>query len=295
MKNLLLIILTLASSLVGAASHVAMEQYERGHWGINVVINSSVSYPFIIDTGAQGAIIPSQLIDELGLNVKDLPEMRIRGAVGEKTVKQLTIPAMTIGDQTATNIHGIITDLPMKSPSGKVPGVLPYTVLNQFIPEFDLINQRLTLYDKSGEFLSTKSEDFLKVPITLVHGSFISFPLNLNGIPIHATLDSGAAKRIDINWQAANLLKIDKTDSALTQGTSIRGAGGQTLDTVQYPDVALALNDLSLGSRAITISDMPILSVLHGDKPAANVGIGLFENKKVIIDYQNKALLVSII
>ena len=294
MRNSIYTLLILFSSTCFGAQSVSMKQYPRGHWGVDVTINGTVTYPFIIDTGAQGAIFPTQLVEALNLDTANLEETILQGAAGSRSMKRLVVDSLAIGDESVTNIDGVIMDLPMKGSGSRPPGVLPYTFLNQFKPEFDLAEQKLTLHPKQKKLINVEEEQkFDVVPFSLVHGSFISITLNLNGQDVTATLDSGAGGRLDINWKAAKSIGITPENPQLSEGEVIRGAGGGELQTKKYPAVSVKVDELLLANRAVTISDMPVMNLLHGDKAAANVGMGIFGQRRVIIDYENKRLLLS--
>lgn len=276
-----------------------MKQYSRGHWGVDVVLKTSktdtITYPFIIDTGAQGAIFPTKLVTALGGDLNTLPEMVVQGAVGEKRLKQFSVDAMTIGEQTVENIEGVVLDLPFRASDYDMPGVLPYTFLNQFTPKFDLATKRFTLLPKTtkGDLSDFNTESFATIPFELKLGSFISVALHINQQKIAATLDSGAGNRIDMNWQAAIAMGINRNDPKLSQGDPIQGAGGKKLETLSYPSASVAINQVPLATRNVNIADVPILKMFHGDHPAANFGLGIFGKRQVIIDYQNQLLLLS--
>ena len=240
--------LLIISTQVFAQDSVPLTEYSGGHWGINVVVNGTTTYPFIIDTGAQGAIFPSRLVKELGGNIEELPEMVVQGAVGEKKLKRFSVKSMSIAGQSVSDIEGVVLDLPFKAADYNMPGVLPYTFLNQFMPKFDLANKRFTLLPKNGIQSLTEgdAENYSAIPFEFKFGSFISLELEVNNQKLAATLDSGAGNRIDVNWHAANAMGIDPENHNLTAGDAISGAGGDSIETLDYPDATVAINQIPL-------------------------------------------------
>jgi predicted aspartyl protease len=271
---------------------VPMHQYSRGHWGVEVMINESISYPFIIDTGAQEAIFPSSLAEALDKDIDSLPELIVQGTAGEKRVKKLTLDSMSIGGQSVTDISGVVMDLPWRADDYNNPGVLPYTFLNRFMPKFDLVNNRLILLPKSDSKVLSKGQ-FTEIPFELKLGSFISVELDINNQKVAATLDSGAGNRLDMNWLAAESMGVDRQKNNLLEGDPIHGAGGKKVKSLAYPNATISINEIALKNRTINIADIPVLKLLHGDTPAANFGLGVFGARQLIIDYDNQRLLLS--
>ena len=294
MRSLLLLLLILSTQVL-ANTGVPMKKYSRGHWGVEVKINDQISYPFIIDTGAQGAIFPSALVKALGKDIDSLPEMMVQGAVGQQSLKRMTVDSISIGGQSVSDIAGIVLDLPFRADDYDNPGVLPYTFLNRFTPKFDLANNRLTLLPKTkkGETPVYSEQQFTAIPFELKSGSFISVELDINNQKVEATLDTGAGNRIDMNWLAASAMGVDKDNNNLSEGDSIHGAGGSILNTLALPDTAISIHKTPLQNRTVNIADVPVLKMLHGDKPAANFGLGILGPRQLIIDYENKQLLLS--
>ena len=287
---MLFFLVTLTSQ---ADNWVPVKQYPRGHLGVDVTVNGNLTFPFIIDTGAQGAIFPTALVNALGKDIDKLNTIEIQGAVGSKNVKQMSVDTMAIGQQRVNNVDGVVLDLPAKHLGKKSPGVLPYTFLNQFIPHFDLANNRLSLGAKTNGIAESYLKNYTKIPFKLIQGSFISFDLTVNGQTIAATLDSGAGNRIDMNWAAAKMVGIEEDNNNLPEGDPIKGAGGKSLSTKRLDGTKLKIEGIDFEKDSVNVANMPVMNLLHGNKPSANVGIGIFAKRQLIIDYDNKVMLVS--
>lgn len=287
-KFVLTVLLALHSLASFANTPIPFEILPSGHMQVNVKVNEKVDYPFIIDTGAQGAMIPTALFEQLDIDKSKLEEVQVQGAVSAMTVKTMVFDSLTVGSHKVNNVGGVINDIHTGSGLAK-PAVLPYTFLSNFKVEFNLKDKTLTLHDKNTKF---NQHELSTIPVELISGSFISMPMLVGKTKFHGTLDSGAGNRITFNWKAASLANINKQDKSLTKGKELKGAGGGKMETKLFPELQFEVDTLSF-TQPIEIADMPVLKMLHGDGPSANVGIGIFADRRVIIDYDAKQLLVS--
>jgi predicted aspartyl protease len=265
-----------------------------GHVMVDAVINDTWKVSMAVDTGAQFGALPEIAVEKLGIKPDDISMQHAMTATDTRQLKYTQLNSITVGGYKIKNQNVLLLDMDHMAETNGVPtGVLPVTFINQFNMHFDLANQRLEFYDKNidvGEYLNLN--DYVEVKYQSIYG-FIKFPLQINDRLIQAVLDTGASGNPIINWQAANMLGVEKDSPRLEDGRDIQGAGEHKYQTQQYRFERFRIGGIDLPATTIDIFDMPHFRQLLGAGPAANVGLSALGPISLVVDYENQRLFLG--
>ena len=266
-----------------------------GHMVVDVTINGKYTQPFIIDTGANSVSIPQSLFKKLNIRSDEIDLVEALGGNGSYTVKSFKLNIVKVGDASVENIEGHVSDHPIFIPGfdGIDMGVLPNTFLEKFLTEIDQSQKTITLHNINhipSDLYPQRS--FTQIPLDIKEGGFIDFPIDFNGYSIDSHFDTGAGNSLMVNWKAANKLGFSKDDGKLSILGQAMGTDGNPFDIYGIKDLAsISIAGISYKTRLL-VADMSVFEIM-GDGPRGNVGIGLFKEGKLFINYQSKRIYFS--
>ena len=265
-----------------------------GHVMVDAVINDTWEISMAVDTGAQYGLLPEIAVEKLGIKPDDVSIQHAMTATDTREVRFTQVNSIAVGGYKIENQNVLLLDMDHLDETNEVStGVLPVTFINQFNVHFDLANQRLEFYDKEtdvGEYLDLNN--YAEVSYQSIYG-FIKFPVQINDQMIQAVLDTGASGNPIINWQAANMLGVEKDNVKLEQGRHIQGAGKHKYQTQEYAFERFRIGGIDLPATTIDIFDMPHFKQLLGKGPAANVGLSSLGPISLLVDYENQRLFLG--
>jgi predicted aspartyl protease len=261
-----------------------------GHMVVDVTINGKYTQPFIIDTGANSVLIPQSLFKQLNLSSDEINLVEAVGGNGSYTVKSFHLNTVKVGDALVENIEGHVSDHPTFIPGfdGVDMGVLPNSFLEKFLTEIDQSLKTITLHNiKRLPSDLYPQRSFTQIPLDIKEGGFIDFPIDFNGYSINSHFDTGAG-----NWKAANKLGFSKDDGKLSILGQAMGTDGNPFDVYGIKDLAsISIAGVSYKTRLL-VADMSVFELM-GDGPRGNLGVGIFKEGKLFINYQSKRIYFS--
>jgi len=279
------LLLTLLSFNCLAGEAINFKYLPTGHMYIPVKVNDKVEYPFMIDTAAGSAAIPTKLLKQLNLGQSKMETEILKGGSGEIKVKTLSLDSIEVGGHKMANVETVLLD--MHRGSKIEPAVIGVPFLQKFKLDFDLKQKTLTLHDKKKNI---SSSSLTKIPFTFREDNFITIPVTVSGQKIDALFDTGAGDHVNFNWKAATKVGLDKKKNNFEK-LEVRTASGPMEISIN-PSMKFALGGIDF-SQEVGISNFPALEHIYGDAPSAIVGIGVFSGRRVIIDYAAKEILFS--
>ncbi|MFT5299209.1 MAG: putative aspartyl protease [Colwellia sp.] len=266
-----------------------------GHMVVDVTINGKYTQPFIIDTGANSVLIPQSLFKQLNLSSDEINLVEAVGGNGSYTVKSFHLNTVKVGDALVENIEGHVSDHPTFIPGfdGVDMGVLPNSFLEKFLTEIDQSLKTITLHNiKRLPSDLYPQRSFTQIPLDIKEGGFIDFPIDFNGYSINSHFDTGAGNSLMVNWKAANKLGFSKDDGKLSILGQAMGTDGNPFDVYGIKDLAsISIAGVSYKTRLL-VADMSVFELM-GDGPRGNLGVGIFKEGKLFINYQSKRIYFS--
>lgn len=259
---------------------------------LQVRVNGSEPFWFILDTGASATILDTSRAKSLGIKFKG--DGRVEGA-GESSTAAGSAKNVSFGlpgvDFQAREI-GIITLSSLNRYTGRVvDGVLGHDFFNRYIVEIDYEACLINLYEPQT-FQYSGSGD--SVPIELKdNGSSVRARLAVQGrVPIEGNfrIDTGGSHALILHTpfvKAQNILKA----VAKTVAAPAAGVGGET-------SVLLGrVRSLQLGRFAL---ETPVTSFAQSTKGAfanpdltGNIGGAVLRRFKVIFDYRGRRMILE--
>lgn len=98
---------------------------------VDAVLNDTVEAPFLVDTGASGVSLPSEVAQRLGIRVRpDTPHIRVMTASGMVTRPVVRLDAVEVGGARVEGLHATV------NPSMDI-GLLGGTFFNNFVYRVD--------------------------------------------------------------------------------------------------------------------------------------------------------------
>jgi predicted aspartyl protease len=266
-----------------------------GHIIVDVNINGKFTQPFIIDTGANSVTIPQSLFNKLNIYANDLKVVREIGGNGSYDVKSFNLGMVKVGDAYIADLEGTVSGEPIFIPGfdGVDMGVLPNNFLKQYLTELDLQSLTVTFHDKKQQPSSLYPKmSFAKTSLDIKMGNFIDLPIKVKDKNIISHFDTGAGNTLFVNWLAANELGYSKEDNNVNMVGQGMGTDGQPFDIYGLQEkTTVTIAGVSFETRLL-IADMSVFEVMGGGA-RSNLGLGIFKEHKLFINYESKLMYFS--
>lgn len=236
---------------------------ESGRPVISTQVNGKGPFDMVVDTAAQTTFLAPGLVEELQLTPLQT-DQNISGASGQAQVR--TYPLSSLSSD-------------LFSVEGTVAPGLPNASVTQArgVIGMDLFLQRRLVFDReAGRLFATASgtmgAGFASHAGRAFAGNFIIVPVMLDGVPVQAVIDSGAARTI-ANDAARSALGYTQNDPRLSETHAVRGA---TEDATEAHRSSVAVFDIGparFEDVFVTFSNLPVFRVLGlADQPALILG-----------------------
>jgi hypothetical protein len=250
---------------------------------VEVSLNHSGPYNFLLDTGTQITMVDPSLAAQLHLDTQGAAV--VAGAGSRQSASFTQIDLLEVGSYSVVNQNVLVYDLQnLRSADLKIQGVLGEDFLEHFDMRIDNSHRLLCLDDTGAMRAAVKGPH---VPLLAQAGPAVSGELAALPIiavrlsdgmrPVRLMLDSGAADPILYNTSRYMALQ-------LTRSAYLRGSG---VDGEQRIFSALPPQDVKIGSREL--SSVPFFSLAGFQEDAVAKGFdgvlttGLF--LRVFIDH----------
>ena len=204
---------------------------ERNHLLVDGTVNGQ-KVAILLDTGAPSTLIFRATAERLGLPQRDPKNIRMYGMGGETKVYVAEVKEFRIGDAVRTNWQVYVAG---KGDYG-ADMLLGEEFFRAVDVEFDLAHNAVRLYqpkDCDGIGLAYwASSGIGEVPILDISAARpqIVIPVQINGQPLNALFDSGAASTVLYQAEAARLGVTPDTPGVVRSGKAA-GLGDRTLDS----------------------------------------------------------------
>ncbi len=239
----------------------------------NVIVNNSVIVGnAIFDTGSNGTVIDNSVAQEL--NLKTIKEVRLIDITGKKIkVPCVKIDSINISGAVFRDIYALVTDLSLFN-CENVKVLLGNNVLKTGIWRIDLSQHKITLYN-------------LKTNIDYSGFHKIPFSYRLNLIKLQLEYSGNKLKNILFDTGNPSLLiltKKDKLSEDLKPNYSFE-LYYRSLNKMQPEKIT---RDYYFSN--IKLNGLELDSVLTKYNRKRSIGLGLFMNNTIVIDYKNKII-----
>jgi hypothetical protein len=262
---------------------------------VPVTVNG-VQGTFVLDTGAAQTVVTPEAVEHFSLALDEWTATTMRGVGGIERRRNANPRSIELGGiplrrrSLAHDSTLRVATLPKNMAAGqRVDGLLGRDFLSNFDVALDFPGRTLTFYeirDCAGRFLPW-TDAYFSVPVQNPTESALVVPLELDGTPLHALLDSGASRTLVAAPGMARLqLGLDRLSGDPNQ--IISGVGPHSVTMWRHQFRALRIGGETFSSPSFLVSPIqlnPICDML--------LGADWLMGRKVWISYATSQLFVT--
>jgi predicted aspartyl protease len=257
--------LAMASATVPGAAKCKLVRIED--WPVRLVGNHILAdgaingqkIGIMLDTGASRSMILRSAAVRLDLPRREAKGIRVFGLGGESRVDIATVDDLKIGEGSTKGLQLFVAG--ERDFGEGIAVVLGEDFLRRFDVEFDLAHRGVRLYQPrdcdgvSLAYWTTEIAGEVEIePIDEVRPQ-INLTVHINGQPIRAMLDSGAASSMLTTQDAASLGVTPETPGVVA-GTSLGGLGAKSVDSWVGPFQSFAIGNERIPDIRIRFADL---------------------------------------
>jgi predicted aspartyl protease len=273
------------------AGSQALQRTSAGHLATQVQVRGHGEELFVVDTGASSSAVYEHTRTRMGLVPEPGAQVQMHGAGGSRVIQRYRLPRLSVAGVDAGAL--LVSGLPVGIKHGEeVMGVLGRDVLGGYMVEFDLVSHTLGLHRPGA--LPASSRGWDAVPITLMpEVGLVMLQVTLGGAPVTAVLDTGARKSF-VNWRAAKMAGVTPKSEGLQVASKASGVTGHAFEYQTREFAGIGIGSTAFRPSTLAISDLPVFEPMGMDKaPGMIVGLDLMGDRRFIVDYPGKRLLIE--
>lgn len=260
-----------------------------------VVVNG-IPGTFILDTGAQLSVVTPDAVSHFGLALDQWTATTMRGVGGIERNRNADPRSVELGGvalhrrSLARDATLRVVTLPRGTVGGhKVDGLLGRDFLSAFDMDLDFPRRTLALYDVhgcTGRFLPW-TDPYLSVPVDNPAESALLVPVELDGVPLLALLDSGASQTLVAARGMARLgLGLDRLRADPSHVVS--GMGPHSVTVWQHK-----FKTLRIGDETFPAPSFPVTPIQLYPNSDMLLGADWLLGRRIWISYATKQLFVT--
>ncbi len=244
---------------------------------VEVMINDSGPYTFVLDTGAGGNVLNEKLAAELKLPV--VGSIAVGSPMGEKPKEsdQFSMASFSIGDVVLSDVLAVAMDLDGPFRGLTAPdGILAAAAIEGHVMTINYPNEYMTL--EKGALPAADGRKILDYDgsDTVPH-----LAVSVGGKSVDVALDSGAPQGLSLPLSLAEELTLESAPKVTGKGRTV-DAEFEIRSSRLNGDIQLG--DLRLANPMINFNEKA---------PYGNVGIGILGQYSVAIDCSNQRIALA--
>jgi clan AA aspartic protease (TIGR02281 family) len=274
---------------------IDLRRSQTGHLLVPVHLGDQ-DYDFILDTGASITVITPDTRDRLGIDAEDGIPVKAAGANGEiDQVRVVNLPPVRVAGREHQGLQAAVMQLEhLEGPLGRsLPGILGQNFLATHRLELDFPANTVVFHPESED--APEIPDSTTVPWEAFEvAGLIRLRVSIDDSePFPAVLDLGAGRSI-VNWKAAALAGVDPKDELSSSAEPLLGADAKALQLKTRAFKNLRFGEVAIEGPQLYIGDVGVFETLGiSDGPAMVLGVDLLSDRRLLIDYPAKTLVVS--
>jgi len=248
---------------------------------IEVRLNGQGPFHFILDTGAGGLVISTDVAQQLKLKIADSTEGQ---GVGEKTVREgnTQIAQIRIGDLQLTDLECHVLDMsdaPQVFGTKRLDGIIGLPVFEHMVVKHDYVNRLLTFsspdkFNYTGNGIIVHFERPQQIP--LVEAA-------LDGVPGSFGVDTGARSSLLLYGPFCQQHKLQEKYDARLEGVTGWGIGGPVRSLLARAG-ELRIGDVIVRDLVVRLSTQKTGLTTSSGK-AGLIGPDVLSQFNVVFDY----------
>jgi hypothetical protein len=290
---------------VAAAAHAACRVEPQatvpltlvsGHILVSVSVNDT-DVTFILDTGAERTLMAEDVVRQLGMERDQWVASTVRGVGGleerpNALPRSLRLGALTLRRKTLSSDNSVtVGPMPVSTVNGRqVAGLLGRDFLSPFDLDIDLPRRSLTLYtvaECTAAFLPWTTT-YSAVPATTVLGNAMILPVQVDGHPMRALLDTGASSTL---ITAPGMFRLGVTPDMLAHDpvASATGIGPASVPMRLHQFAALRVGPDTTHAPRMWVSQVRVVPIVD-----MLLGADWLQNRRVWVSFATQQLFVSL-
>ena len=236
--------------------------------------------PLVIDTGAERTVMSAATAVALLLPRSKISATRLAGIAG--TVSNADVFAdMALGNAEVRQRFAL-ADIP------GIGGLVGADVLSGFDVEFDLPTHRVRLWHAAncGAMDLPWSGPRSTIPVHVAGGGQLRLPVTIDGKPVDAMLDSGAAFSL-LQTDAARRLGVTQAALSADPAVMVRGVDGGVIGVRMHRFSALDVGGATIPAPLIGVGDSQLGTV------EMILGLDYLRGRRVWVSYRTGQIFVQ--
>jgi outer membrane lipoprotein-sorting protein len=259
------------------------------HIHIPVVIDKSRPLNFILDSGAGGPVVDTDVAKKLGLQTVGKLEARGAGE-GTQEANLLTLHRMRVGDVVIDSAAATAISLSFLNKYEGMPieGIVGYDLFSRFVVKIDYQNEKITLYEPSRFKYEGKGES---IPITLEDNHPHVKAIVDGKYEGNFVIDCGARSSLTLHTpfvEEHNLLSNSGKKVDVLAGV---GVGGKVMGKATRMQ-SIQIGDFIIPAPLTNLSSAKA-GAFSSEKTDGNIGGGILKRFTVIFDYGNSRMILE--
>lgn len=262
-------------------AELAFQSSRHGLLIVDIEINGSGPYPFLVDTGAGATIFDTELIEELGL-ASAARLITVHGVIGVTEMPAYLGADLDLGGLSAAPDLVLAHDLDL----GDARGVLGSDVLTKFVIEID--NAANVLRIHTDGYRPPRRAEVVRVRMTIDQYGLPYVRLRVNRKRITALIDTGFYGII-VRPDAARRARVSMRRS----NTDVHDIADESANVARLGRARLRIGQAHWPVSDVLVHDAPVFDRLIGADPAdAIIGANLFTDAVLVLDYDRRYVYI---
>lgn len=277
----------------GAQSVVPYRIGAGGQIVVDVMIEGKGPYVFALDTGASITVVFDEPREKAGIGTLTGKRALIHGMVGTGHFPLFTVGELQVGGASWSDAR--VASMPGNDLDGRgLDGILGIDFLSRFAV-YILPGENLVRFHDRELVAERSYQGWSSIPLRSIRvgsGDATAYTIELviGGHLVPALFDLGSGVNV-VNWRAART--VGARPVRARRNSDLSGVVGDVQISAQLRVWILRIKDLYWRNRTFLIADLPIFEVLElDDRPISIVGIGLFSDYSIVVDFARERLLV---
>jgi hypothetical protein len=274
---------------------VPYDLQESGRVVVEVAVNDRGPYPFALDTAASISFIFDEFRRELELDADPDVSATVHGLVASGRFPLVDIDRLKLGSEIWSHVK--VVSLPGETEaSAGIAGILGLDFLRRYGLGFSTQDRAIRRYSpdraRSSSYRGWASVPLEPVTIGASSEPLYFFDIEIGGRTVPALFDLGAGLNV-INPPGARFLCLAPVGGR--EDSLLSGALESMAILARLDSEEVRTADVGWRREVFLIADVEIFATLmHGDRPLAIIGAGVFIQRDFFIDFRRERLLVRV-
>jgi predicted aspartyl protease len=256
-----------------------------------VMVNGQGPFRFILDTGANRAVLSPRVLEGLRLQLAvDGPTVAVHGVTGTALLPAVRIDELRAGEMVLARDQNV----PVLSQTvlADADGILGIEGLRSARIDIDFLEDRVSIVKSSGR--QAARSGFLTIEVSLRHGGLIVVPGRVGKVRVKAIIDTGAERTLGNNALREALLLVSR-NGAEELTTRVFGATPEVGQGTSLVAPTIFLGEAELRDLEVTFGDLHVFRVWDLEhEPALLIGMDLLGTvERLVIDYRRRELQIK--